>query len=319
MHLEVPSLMCLYCAVLRREGRNEAALQMYSHAVDISKELHGPSVTTATCINNMAFLAFHMKLLQQARALFMDAFAVLVDIHGHNDPLLVPILNNIGLVEESLGDFEAAQGFYTRALNISAQASSPASRSPLTANSTSAISSPASLQSPNPSTLKHLYSLWLHQRAGSGFIVIRVRVVNLTKARSQPRFVVEFGSSKMEPSNIVIVVGASRSSHKEEFFPSLVEQSLEFRDPHSATTPVVFSLFERRPLSGQKLVCTCSTPLQQYAAPPRTRSASRHTVCNASLYCFCRFFGNEACSGTSSTLSLQGYWFDMTKSSGNTA
>jgi hypothetical protein len=266
VHMEVPMLMCLMSSVFRREERNEEALQMYSNAVDISKELYGPSVITATCINNMAFLAFHMKLLQQARSLFMDAFSVLVDLHGHNDPHLVPILNNIGRVEESLGDFEAAQGFYTRALNISTLSVSSASRSPSTANEL--LSSPVSQKSSNPSNHMHLFSLWLHQRVGSGFITIRVRAVNLTKVRSQPCFVVEFGLSKKEPSNIVMVVGASRSNHKEEFFPSKVEQSLEFRDAHSANTPVVFSLFERRPLSGQKLVCTLSTPLQQYATTP---------------------------------------------------
>jgi hypothetical protein len=261
IHMEVPMLMCLRAAVMRREGRNEEALQMYSNAVDVSKELYGPSVITATCINNMAFLAFHMKLLQQSRALFMDAFVVLVDIHGHNDPHLVPILNNIGRVEEALGDFEAAQGFYARAIDISALVSAPASRSPPAAHD--AKSSPLSQQSPSTSTRMHLFFLWLHQRAGSGFIVIRVRVVNLTKVRSQPRFVVEFGSTKKEPSNLTMVVGASRSNHKEEYFPSTAEQSLEFRDAHTASTPVMFSLFERRPLSGQKLVCSCSTPLQE--------------------------------------------------------
>ncbi len=256
VHMEVPSLLCLSAAVLRREGRNEEALQIYSHSVDIAKELYGPSIITATCINNMAFLAFHMKLFQQSRALFMDAYLVLVDVHGHSDPHLVPILNNIGRVEESLGDVEAAQGFYSRAMNISKLASSPASP-------TGGIGSPPSLQSPATSNHMHLFSLWLHQRAGTGFVVVRVRAVNLTKARSQPQFAVEFAGLKKEPQNITMVVGASRASHKEEFFPSLVEQSLEFRDLHTATTPVVFSLSERRPLSGQKLVCSCSTPLQQ--------------------------------------------------------
>ncbi len=259
VHLEVPSLLCLSAAVLRREGRNEEALQIYSHSVDISKELYGANIITATCINNMAFLAFHMKLFQQSRALFLDAYTVLVDVHGNNDPHLVPILNNIGRVEESMGDLEAAQGFYSRAMNISKLTASHAS--PTAA--ASGVSSPLSHKSPGTSTHMHLFSLWLHQRAGTGFVVVRVRAINLTKARSQPQFAVEFAGSKKEPSNITMVVGTSRTNHKEEFFPSLVEQSLEFRDLHTATTPVVFSLFERRPLSGQKLVCTCSTPLQQ--------------------------------------------------------
>jgi hypothetical protein len=259
VHMEVPALLCLSAAVTRREGRNEEALQIYAQAVDIAKDLYGPSVITATCINNMAFLAFHMQLLQQSRSLFMDAHSVLVDLHGHNDPHLVPILNNIGRVEESLGNFEAAHGFYTRAIDISALVSSASHHSPSIASN--AVSSPSSPTS-TPHHM-HLFSLWLHQRAGTGFIVIRVRAINFTKARNQPTFEVAFGSSKKEPKNMVIVIGASRSAHKEEFFPSLAEQSLEFRDPHSATTPVVFSMFERRPLSGQKLVCSSSTPLQQ--------------------------------------------------------
>jgi tetratricopeptide (TPR) repeat protein len=261
VHLEVPALLCLCASVLRREGRNEEALQVYEEAVEISKELYGPSVITATCLNNMAFLAFHMQLLQKSRAIFLDAFAVLVDVHGHNDPRLVPILNNIGRVEESLGDFEAAQGFYTRALDISAN--DPAKKTVSAPGTQSSVSSPYTTNAPKLSSSNHLFALWLQKRAGSGFIVVRVRAVNLTKARNHPRFLVEFGLTKVEPPNFAIVVGASRSSHKEEFFPSLAEQSVEFRDTHSSSTPVVFSLFERRPLSGQKLVCSCSTPLHE--------------------------------------------------------
>jgi hypothetical protein len=257
--MEVPTLLCLNAAVMRREGRNDEALETYGQAVEIAKELYGPSVITATCINNMAFLAFHMHLLQQSRSLFMDAYAVLVDLHGHNDPLLVPILNNLGRVEESLGNYEVAHGFYTRAIDISALVSSSSPNSP--AVSSSAISSPMSPASSSNHT--HLFSLWLNQRAGTGYVVLRVRAINLTKPRNQPQFFIDFGTSKKEPKHMVVVIGASRSVHKEEFFPSLVQQSLEFRDLHSATTPVVFSLFERRPISGQKLVCTCSTPLQQ--------------------------------------------------------
>jgi hypothetical protein len=257
--MEVPSLLCLSAAVMRREGRNDEALQTYAQAVEIAKELYGRSVITATCINNMAFLAFHMQLLQQSRSLFMDAFAVLVDLHGHNDPLLVPILNNIGRVEESLGNFEAAHGFYTRAIDISTITSSASPNSPIITSS--AVSLPLSPAS--SSNHMHLFSLWLHQRAGTGFVAVRVRAINLTKPRNQPQFFIEFGVSKKEPKNMVVVIGASRSVHKEQFFPSSVEQSLEFRDLHNAATPVVFTLFERRPISGQKLVCTCSIPLQQ--------------------------------------------------------
>jgi len=225
IHLEVPSLLCLYASVLRREGRNDQALQAYSRAVDISKELYGASTITATSLNNMAFLAFHMELKQQARALFMDALTVLVHVHGPTDPRLVPILNNIGRVEESLGDLNAAQGLYTRAMAITSAASASSnSPSPSTAL-TSPLSppTPGSTSAPNH---QHLFSLWLQKRAGTGFVVIRVRALNLTKPRSQPSFQVEFASSKKLPKGHSVLIGASRTSHKEEFFPSSVEQVL---------------------------------------------------------------------------------------------
>ena len=310
MHLEVPALMCLYASVLRREGRNEEALQVYAQAVDISKELYGQSVITATSLNNMAFLAFHMELKQQARSLFMDALTVLVHVHGPTDPHLVPVLNNIGRVEESLGDLNAAQGLYTRAMAITAAASAP-SHSP-SPSTTQSLTSPLSPRTGSaPATHQHLYLLWLQKRAGSGFVVIRVRAINLTKPRSQPSFQVEFGSTKLFPKGHSILIGASRISHKEEFFPSSVDQAMEFRDMHTASTPVVFSMFEHRPLSGQKLVCTCSCPLQQYAV----LSLPALTKCNI----LCMYFANEACVGSSTSLSLNSHWFDMQKPSGNIA
>lgn len=103
---------------LKQEGNYAAALPLYRRALAIEEKTLGDHSSTATTLNNLAFLYAAQKNYAEAIALHRRALAMREKVLGPMHLLTAASLENLAAIYELQKDFAEALPLHARALNI---------------------------------------------------------------------------------------------------------------------------------------------------------------------------------------------------------